>query len=69
MLKVRSRNKEIGQLMKIQITKIIGTYPHFVMKVALSRWYEKEILQVTSPEVIPTDVQVLEEYGLSQSFR
>jgi hypothetical protein len=44
-------------------------------QVASSKWYEREILerlqmiQDGHPELIPRDVQVLEEYGISRSFR
>ncbi len=44
-------------------------------QVASSKWYEREILerlqmiQDGHPELIPRDVQVLEEYGISCSFR
>jgi hypothetical protein len=41
----------------------------------LYSWYEREILdrflriQLQDPDIIPAEVQVLEEYGLSRSFR
>jgi hypothetical protein len=38
-------------------------------------WYEREILerfqvvQQKGPDIVPADVQVLEDYGISRSFR